>query len=208
MIARITGQVAAVTDQSVLLSVGNLAYEVLVPRASLTDLQRLVGNDVTLFTIHYFEGNPALGNLVPRLLGFVTPEDREFFGELAKVKGLGMRKVLRAMSLPGSQIALAIENGDERFLATLPEIGKRTATQVVAQLRGKVQRFVTPSAAPLPVSELTSAQKIALEILVGWGDRRADAQRWIAAAVEAQPSLTEPDEIVRAVYRLKQGVQP
>ncbi|MGD8454092.1 MAG: OB-fold domain-containing protein [Phycisphaerae bacterium] len=208
MIARITGQVAAVTDQAVLLNVGNLAYEVLVPRASLADLERLVGNEVTLFTIHYLEGSPAVGNLVPRLLGFVTPEDREFFGELAKVKGLGMRKVLRAMSLPPSQIAMAIENGDERFLASLPEIGKRTATQVVAQLRGKVQRFVTPSAAPLPVSELTSAQKIALEILVGWGDRRADAQRWIAAVVEAQPALAEPDEIVRAVYRLKQGVQP
>ena len=36
--------------------------------------------------------------------------------------------------------------------------------------------------------------------------RRADAQRWIAAAVEADPNLAEPDAIVRAAYRAKQEI--
>ena len=208
MICRIIGRVAAVGEQAVVLEVGNIAYEVFVARSSLPDLQRLIGNDVTLFTMQYLDGNPTVGSLVPRLVGFLSEVDREFFNELVKVKGLGIRKALRAMSVPGSQIALAIENGDERFLSGLPEIGKRTATHVIAHLRGKVQRFVTPAAAPTPVAELTSAQKIAMAILVSWGDRRADAQRWIAAAVEARPDLVEPDEIVRVAYRIKQGVQP
>lgn len=160
-----------------------------------------------MFTIQYLDGNPAVGHLVPRLVGFLSEPERDFFNELVKVKGLGIRKALRTMSVPASQIALAIENGDERFLAGLPEIGKRTATHIVAHLRGKVRRFVTPTAAPTPVAEMTAAQKIALEILVSWGDRRANAQRWIAAAVDAQPDLSEPDEIVRVAYRIKQGAQ-
>ena len=197
MICRIIGRVAEVDEQAVVLELGNIAYEVLVARSALTDLQRLVGNEVTLFTIQYLDGNPAVGNLVPRLVGFLSASDRAFFNQLVKVKGLGIRKALRTMSVPGSQIALAIENGDERFLAGLPEIGKRTATHIIAQLRGKVQQFVTPTTAPMPMAELTTAQRLALEILMSWGDRRADAQRWIAAAVDAQPELTQADEIVR-----------
>jgi Holliday junction DNA helicase RuvA len=195
--------VAGVSGQSAAVEVGGLCYEVLVPASSLPDLQRLVGNDVTLFTIQYLDGNPAMGNLVPRLVGFLAETEREFYHELVKVKGVSTRKALRAMAVPAHQLAAAIENGDERFLASLPELGKRTAAQIIAQLRGQVQRFLAPAAAPLPVGELTDAQRIALDILVQWGDRRADAQRWIAAAVEGNPKLTEPDEIVRSAYRVK-----
>jgi Holliday junction resolvasome RuvABC DNA-binding subunit len=109
------------------------------------------------------------------------------------------------MSVPSSQIAQAIAQGDERFLAGLPEVGKRTAGQIVAQLGGKVERFLAPSAAPLPAAALSGAERLALDILVRWGDRRADAQRWIALALEAEPGLREPDEIVRAAYRAKQA---
>ena len=203
MICRITGRVVAVADQAVTVEVGGLCYEVLVPASSLPDLQRLTDNEVTLFTIQYLDGNPALGNLVPRLVGFLAESDREFYHELNKVKGVSTRKALRTMAVPAHQFAAAIENGDERFLGNLPEIGKRTAAQIIAQLRGKVQRFLAPAAAPLPVGELTDAQRIALDILVQWGDRRADAQRWIAAAVEQNPKLNEPDGIVRAAYRIK-----
>jgi Holliday junction DNA helicase RuvA len=203
MICRITGRVVAVSDQAVTVEVGGLCYEVLVPASSLPDLQRLTDNEVTLFTIQYLDGNPALGNLVPRLVGFLAESDREFYHELNKVKGVSTRKALRAMAVAAHQFAAAIENGDERFLGNLPEIGKRTAAQIIAQLRGKVQRFLAPAAAPLPVGELTDAQRIALNILVQWGDRRAYAQRWIAAAVEQSPKLNEPDEIVRAAYRIK-----
>lgn len=208
MICRLIGRVVAVGEHAAVIDVGNVCYEVLSPASALPDLQRLAGNEVTLFTIQYLDGNPAVGHLVPRLVGFLAESERDFFNELIKVKGLGMRKALRAMSVPANQIALAIENGDERALARLPELGKRTATHVIAQLRGKVGRFLAPTAAPTPVAEMTTVQRVALDILVHWGDRRADAQRWIAAAVEAEADLNEPEAIVRAAYRAKQGTQP
>ena len=203
MICRLTGRIVQVTELAAVVEAGAVCYEVLVPKSALPDLQRLLGNEVTLFTVQYLDGNPGVGNLVPRMLGFLSETERAFFSEFTKVKGIGMRRALRAMAVPAHQMALAIENGDERFLATLPEIGKRTATHVVAQLRGQVGGFVAPTAAPTPIAELTQAQRVALEILVQWGDRRAEAQRWIAAAVETDKTLTEPEAIVRAAYRAK-----
>ena len=206
MICRLTGRVARVDEQTAVVEVGGLCYEVLAPASSLPDLQRLVGDEVTLFTIQYLEGNPTGTYFAPRMIGFLSETDREFFNKFVKVKGVSMRKALRAMAVPACQLAAAIENGDERVLTSLPDIGKRTAAQIVTDLRGKLERFLVPTAAPMPTRELTDAQKVALEILVQWGDKRPDAQRWITTAVEADPHLTTPEDIVRAAYRVKHGV--
>lgn len=206
MICRLTGRVAAVREDALVLDLAGVGYEVMVPASALPEVQRLLGNEVTLFTVQYFEGNPAGANLVPRLVGFLAESDREFFSLFTKVKGISNRRALRAMSVPIHQLAAAIEHGDVRLLTTLPEIGKKTAAQIITDLQGKTQRFMAPSATPLPAAEMTGAQRIALDILVQWGDRRADAQRWIAAAVEADPRLAEPDAIVRAAYRAKQEI--
>lgn len=206
MICRIAGKLASVHDGVIVVDVGGVCYELHVPAASLNDLRPLTGTEIVLHTIQFLEGNPAFGNLTPRMLGFVAESDRDFFMEFVKVKNVGMRKALRAMIVPAAQIAAAIEHGDERSLSALPEIGKRTAAQAVLQLRGKMARFASASPVCTPVSELTDAQRLAHEMLVKWGDRPVDAQRWITRAVEENPKLKEPDEIVRAAYRVKQGV--
>ena len=204
MICRLTGKVVRVDAETAVVDAGSLSYEVMVSTATAGDLARLVGGEASLFTVQYFEGNPAGAHLIPRLIGFLSPADREFFTLFTKVKGISNRRALRAMGLPVHQLAAAIERGDVRLLTTLPEIGKKTAAQIVSELQGRVQRFLEPSAAPVPMAEMTEAQRVALEILVQWGDRRADAQRWIAAAVQADPSLKEPDAIVRAAYRARE----
>lgn len=207
MIVRLTGRVAATTETSALLDVGGgIAYEVLVPRSALDELAERVGAELTLHTFQYLEGSPAGSNFIPRLLGFLSQTDREFFVEFTRVKGVGMRKALRAMALPAWQIAAAIERGDERTLTALPEIGRKLAAQICNELRGKLGRFlVDRPAAAAPLRELSAPQRIAVEILTSWGDRRADAERLVAAAVDADSTLQSPEEIVRAAYRIKQG---
>ena len=203
MISRLTGRVERVAETSAELAVGGICYEVLVPVSALGQLEAQRGNETTLFTLQYLEGNPAGSHLIPRLIGFPTAAERSFFEVYTKVKGVSMRRALRTMSIPVHQLAAAIENGDERLLTSLPEIGKKTAAQIVTDLRGKLTAFLAPEAAVKPIAELTGAPQVALEILVQWGDRRADAQRWIAAAMERDPQLDEPDAIVRAAYRAK-----
>jgi len=205
VICRLTGRLAGVSEDAVVVELGGVGYEVLVPAVALPELQSRMGQEVTLFTVQYFEGNPAGANLVPRLIGFLSEADRAFFNLFTRVRGISTRRALRAMGLPTCELAAAIERSDARLLSTLPEIGKKTAAQIIAELQGRLERFLSPRAAAAPAPEFTQAQQIALDILVRWGDRRADAQRWIAAAVRADPTLTEPDAIVRAAYRVKQN---
>ncbi|RMF72674.1 MAG: hypothetical protein D6744_16580 [Planctomycetota bacterium] len=203
VISRLTGQLTHVGESSAEIAVGGVCYEVLLPASALGCLEGRRDEEVTLFTLQYLEGNPAGSHLIPRLIGFPSEPERAFFELYTKVKGVSMRRALRTMSIPVHQLAAAIENGDERLLTSLPEIGKKTASQIVAELRGKLTAFLAPEAVTKPVKELTGASQVALEILVQWGDRRADAQRWIAAALEHDPDLNEPDAIVRAAYRVK-----
>ncbi len=205
MICRITGRVQAVNERTIVLDVGPLSYEILVPTSSIASLQRLLDNEISLHTVLYLDGGTGSNQMTPRMLGFLTPSDREFFLEFIKVKNVGMRKALRAMSLPSHQLAAAIERGDDRTLSTLPEIGKRTAAQIIAQLKGTLARFLTADALPAPVAELNEPQRLALEMLVTWGDRPADAQRWLSRVADEHPELTEPDQLVKAAYRVKQG---
>lgn len=205
MISRVTGRLLEVGEGTALLEVGSLVLELLVPAREATDLLAARGHEVTLHTILHLEGNPALGNLTPRLIGFTSPADRSFFSEFTRVKGVSTRRALRAMSLSTPQLAAAIERGDERLLTTLPEIGRKTATQIVTELRGKLTPFLTgptTERAGEPI-ELPAAHHTALEILVSWGDRRPDALRWISIVREQHPDLEEPEAIVREAYRLK-----
>ncbi|MBL8878486.1 MAG: hypothetical protein JNG88_05130 [Phycisphaerales bacterium] len=203
MITRLIGRVSNCGPQSVVIAVGAISYELLIPAASAAQCAALTNTEVVFHTVHYLEGSLGGGNLTPRLIGFLTETDRAFFHELLRVNGVSTRKALRAMSAPTAAIAAAIERGDERFLKDLPEIGKKTAAQIVTELRGRMVPFVASEPAARPVAELSDAQRTALEILVTWGDRRSDAQRWIAAAVDAEPALASPEEIVRAAYRVK-----
>src|SRR5262245_65553114 len=98
---------------------------------------------MTFHTLMYLQGDGSGGNIEPRLIGFLRPADKKFFEKFITVKGIGPRKALKALALPVGEIAQAIESKDARFLTQLPEIGKRTAEQIVAELSGKVQDFAT-----------------------------------------------------------------
>lgn len=204
MICRLTGQIAAVSDSAVMLEIGGICYEVLVPPVLIESLDGSTGRALTLHTLQFLEGSPASNQFIPRLIGFASEQDRDFFLALLRVRGLSTRKALRAMRLPTPVLAAAIEHEDVALLTSLPEIGRKTAQSILHELRGSLAGFLrdAPTAAPEP--ELSEAQKLAVEILVQWGDRRADAQRWVRQAVKDDPKLNEPQEIVRAAYRIKQ----
>ena len=204
MICRLTGQNAAVSASAVMLEIGGICYEVLVPPVLIESLNGSTGRALTLHTLQFLEGSPASNQFIPRLIGFASEQDRDFFLALLRVRGLSTRKALRAMRLPTPVLAAAIEHEDVALLTSLPEIGRKTAQSILHELRGSLAGFLRDAPAAAPEPELSEAQKLAVEILVQWGDRRADAQRWVRQAVKDDPKLNEPQEIVRAAYRIKQ----
>ncbi len=59
----------------------------------------------------------------------------------------------------------------------------------------------------LPEAQWTQEQRDALEVLVALGERRLEAERWIARAAQVQPDIATADEWVRAAYRVKTGAK-
>ena len=207
MIARITGVLQEITKASALIDTGSgLWYEVLVPAFSLERLSRRLGQEVALYTIHYLEGDPSYGQTTPRLVGFAAEEDRAFFQLFTTVKGIGMRKALRAMARPAGEVAAAIQAKDAKMLSTLPEIGKRTAERIIAELHDKVDAFAGGAAAMAArQEEIPEAGQEAIAVLVQLGERRADAAALVERALAVAPETQTPEEIIQHVYKLKAG---
>lgn len=205
MIARIAGRLENITDSAALVDAGTgLWYEVLIPACDGDRLSRQVGQDIVLHTIHYVEGDPSRGGQTPRLIGFCSEADRDFFRVFTTVKGIGVRKALRALVRPVAEVAAAIQNKDAQMLISLPEIGRRTAETVIAELHGKVDQFAgEPEPAGTPLGE---AGAEALAVLLQLGERRADAAALIERVLAVSPELDSPEEIIQQAYKLKIGV--
>ena len=182
---------------------GGLWYEIRVPACDVEQLTRRVGQDIILHTIHYFEGDPSHGQVTPRLIGFRSESDRDFLKIFTTVKGVGVRKALRALARPIAEIAAAIQAKDARFLISLPEIGKRTAEQIIVELHGKLDGFAgegLPCQAPPEMSEATTE---AISVLVGLGERRGDAAALVERVLGVDPDLKSAEEIIQHAYKLK-----
>jgi holliday junction DNA helicase RuvA len=141
MITRITGVLNRVLDDEVRLQVGPLEYQVLIPDFVRRQIQGKVTEVVTFHTTDYLDGNPMQGKMIPRLLGFLTEAELEFFELFCTVDKVGTRKAIKALIRPIREIANAIQRQDAKWLTTLPGIGPATAEQVVATLRRKVTKF-------------------------------------------------------------------
>ena len=208
MIAGIEGKLVKLDTETALVQVGAITYEVMLPGYCVSALSGMIGSDIALCTMEYYEGSLGGGNLIPRMIGFLSPGEREFFTTFISVKGLGVRKGLRALNIPIADIAAAIEAGDEKMLMTLPSIGRKMAQQVVAELKGKLQGF-TAGAEPAraAATKFKPYQAEALEILVAWGEKRNEAMELIELASQKHPEAQTAEALVPLVYRLKQGAE-
>jgi Holliday junction DNA helicase RuvA len=207
MIARIEGKLVKLDAESALVQVGSVAYEVMLPGYCINALSGSIGSDVTFCTMEYYEGSLGGGNLIPRIVGFLSDTERDFFEKFTSVKGIGVRKGLRSLSMPIANIASAIEAGDEKMLMAMNGIGKRTAQQIIAELKGKLGSFTVGVEQAAASSAFKPFQAEALEILIAWGERRNEAIELVELACKKHPDIKSAEELVPLVYRLKQGIE-
>ena len=208
MIARIEGKLIKLDSETALMEVGNIAYEVMLPGYCVSVLSDKIGSDIVLCTMQYYEGSPGGGNLIPRMVGFLNSSERNFFTRFVGVKGLGIKKGLKALNMPIGTIAAAIEDGDSKILLSLPGVGKRMAERIIAELKGKMQAFAFAAGAERKAQAVYRPFQVeTLEILVAWGERRNEAMELIELACRKHPNIKTSEELVPVVYRLKQGVE-
>ncbi len=190
MIGRLTGTLESLDELTASVNLGGgIVYEVSVPAFLVERLGAKRGREVTFVTFHYLEGQGQGAWFVPRLIGFLSAKEREFFEVFTTVKGIGNRKALRAMAVEPAAIASAIARKDPAALSKLPEIGKRLAETIIAELSGKVEAFLSDAqVAQLEVKssglKLDSVSEEAVLALSTLGETRADAERLVARALD------------------------
>jgi Holliday junction DNA helicase RuvA len=202
MITKITGTPIVIATDTLTLAVGAFEYEILIPEFARRHLQDKLGREVSLHTVEYLEGNPMQGRLIPRLVGFLNPIEREFFDMFCEVDGVGVKKALRAMVRPVQEVATMIEEQDAKGLSTLPGIGPATADRIIAKLRRKVPKFallVARDAAPAADIERDLLTQ-AFEVLCVLGHSESEARRLLDGALDRKAKYKDVDALLHAVY--------
>jgi Holliday junction DNA helicase RuvA len=203
MITKITGQLASVHEDVINLRIGAFEYEVFIPEFARRRLQNELNQEVTLFTIEYFEGNPMQGRMTPRLIGFLNEIEREFFELFCSVDGVGVKKALRAMVRPVKEVATAIEEQDAKSLSALPGIGAAMSERIIAKLRRKVPKFALmvgqmekheAEVEPDVVSET-------YEVLRSLGHAESEARRLIDTALASKKKYKDVQSLIEAIYQ-------
>jgi len=210
MITKITGVVNRVLDEEIRVQVGALEYQILVPEFVRRTVQQKVGEEITLHTNEYLEGNPMQGKVVPRLIGFANEAELEFFELFCTVDKVGVRKAMKALMRPIKEIADAIQRQDNKWLTTLPGIGPATAEQIVATLRRKVTKFALMAgpradgaAASAPSAVAGDVLEDAYRALLTVGHSPTEARERLDRAIAGGKSYNSVEDILLAIYQQK-----
>ncbi len=199
MIGYIQGKLLKKEEDRILLLANQVGYEVLLPAIVMDGLNQTAIGDEISFYIYYqqTERQPK-----PVLIGFHLESEKEFFQQFISVEDVGPLKAVKAITLPISEIAAAIESQDINTLRRLKGIGERTAQKIVATLCGKMKKFILPNAAQKPVSADKNFSEPVSEVLISQlGYKYSDAKQMIDDAMARNPAISTPEELFDEIFR-------
>ncbi len=192
MIAFLEGILAALEAgerSALIVSVGGVGYRIRVPQRLLKQVPA-IGDPVLIFT------HLAVRETEMVLYGFLSPAERDLFGELIKVSGVGPSlglALLNTLSLP--DLVQAVVSNNTRVLALTPGVGSKTAQRLALELKTKLadwrqQAGLTPSLTQTVSADLREEVEMALLAL---GYRPAEIAEAITTLSRRQ--LKESTEI-------------
>jgi Holliday junction DNA helicase RuvA len=193
MIATLEGILEYRGNDSVIINVGGIGFRVYVPSSTLSRLGAVKGK-VSLYThLHVREDNVSL-------YGFASSEELALFKNLISVSGVGSKVALALLSaLNPEQLVMAITSGDIDLISQAPGIGKKLASRLVVELRGKLEKEWKEVALPLAPG---SADVIAA--LTGLGYSLTEATKAISKLPDFE-ELSLEEKIKMALQQMAEG---
>lgn len=135
------------------------------------------------------------------LYGFQTEDDKGLFLKLLSVSGIGPKSALAIMAAEDSDsLAEAIEQGEVKYLTRFPGVGKKTASQIVLDLKGKLGSFVK-NANKAASAEVSPELNDALLALLALGYTKKEVDR-ITPALIAEEKTTADQYIKKGLALL------
>jgi Holliday junction DNA helicase RuvA len=193
MIATLEGILEYRGPDSVIINVGGIGFRVYISSSTSSRLGAVKGK-VSLYThLHVREDSISL-------YGFASSEELTLFKSLISVTGIGAKLALTLLSaLNPEQLVMAITSGDIDLLSQTPGIGKKMASRLVVELKGKLEKEWQEVALPLAPE---SADVISA--LTGLGYSVAEATRAISKIPDSQ-ELSLEEKVRVALQQITRG---
>ena len=185
MIAHLRGTLLVKHPNVIVVDVGGVGYEVVIPVSAFSSLPEK-GQPVELH-IHTHVREDALS-----LFGFLTAADKTLFEKLITVSGIGPKLAITTLSgLTAPDLVNAIRSGAIEQLVRIPGVGKKTAERMVLELRDKLDLAGLPErSAAAPKSAFSASEQDVISALMNFGANRPSAE----TAVNKARSATEPND--------------
>jgi Holliday junction DNA helicase RuvA len=189
MIAAVRGEVMVRRPDHVVVEAGGVGYRLAVSAETLKAVPA-TGRDVFLHA-ELIAREDSLS-----LFGFASEEERDLFGELISVSGVGPKVALAALSGgPVRELLRAIASGDAKRFQAVPGIGKRTSERIIVELREKVAGALEEEVA-LGGEEAAEPRRLARDGLVNLGYAQLEAEQ-LLDGLEG----SDPEELLAAALR-------
>jgi len=159
MISFLRGQLFQCLQDSVIIEVGGIGYELQVHNRLIGQLPP-AGGQVLLHSYLQVMENEF------KLFGFLSRHELDLFKLLLSVSGIGSRAALNILgTLEPEAFFQAVASGDEKRLVTIPGIGKKTAQRLIFELKDKLGQYEGSIAAVPAENTVLNEVLEALEVL-------------------------------------------
>ena len=190
MIAHIKGILTEKFDNSVIIDVNGVGYEVALSAIDYDQLS--LDDEVKLYTYHLVREQSE------ELFGFTSLAAKKLFELLISVQGVGPKAGMAILSLaPAEEVRNAIANADAAYISKASGVGKKSAERVIVDLRDKVGLPTYYGRKSEPQAAKPAENDEALDALMALGLNLADATK---ALEGVDPSLSV-EERIRAALR-------
>ncbi|QHW37033.1 Holliday junction branch migration protein RuvA [Staphylococcus ursi] len=196
MYAYISGKLTALYPTHIVVeTTSGIGYEIQTPNSYR--FQKHLEQTVKVYTSLIVREDAQL------LYGFIDQEEKDMFLSLIKVTGIGPKSALAILAASSpNDVKRAIENENDAYLTQFPGIGKKTARQIVLDLKGKVvvSEEVSEGLLDIATEQYNHAVQEALLALEALGYSKRELKK-VEKAMQQQ-TFSDVDEAVK--YGLKQ----
>jgi len=134
------------------------------------------------------------------LYGFISSEERELFQRLISVSGIGPKSAMSILANDDTEgFVNAVESGNVTYLTKFPGVGKKTAQQIILDLKGKFEAVPEETTKAVVSTNQTTLEE-AKEALLGLGYSAKEITKIWKSLEAATPSTTQ--EALKVAFKL------
>lgn len=199
MINFIYGKLREVEESSIVIEASGVGFEIYFPKSNMKNLP-MIDSEMKVYTYMAVKEDDM------SLFGFLTKEDKEIFMKLISCNGVGPKGAMNIVSELGFTTAIkAIASGDDKKIAEVPGIGKKTASKICIELQDKVKKIKFTGAKDLikdnneKKSRISDIEDEAVKALMKLGYKNKEAQAMVEKAnVDIGDTI---EDVIKKVFK-------